>query len=668
MPHVPATEQSSQPETVSQRDDDGRAPVLGASDTTANEGDGSVLFAVSLRVASAAPVTVSYATQDGSATAVADYVAVQGTLTFAANTTGVQRVEVPVNDDQVAEGTEHFELLLSEPGGTREIDSLATAEILDNDHRSITVEPSALLVREGDTGSYRVALGTQPTATVTVAVEVPAGVDLVAVPATLSFAPEDWDEARMVTVTTHRDTDAAADAPVLVRHEATGGGYDGVSTPTTVTIVEVDSATLAVPPVRALEGSGSMRFAVTLSLQRDHEVSVYYETGAAGDTATEGEDYASTSGTLTFPPRSQARMIEVGVIDDAVDEPDEQFTLTLRNAHNATLAGGGTTATAAGTIEDDDLQPALSIGDGVEVYANPADIMRFTVSLDPASESTVTAEYATADVTPNAGEHYTAASGAITFLAGTTTQTIEVPIHVDGTPGGDHRFSVTLYHPSGARLEDATATGTITTITGAHALELTSLLVSGAGSEPYPAFASDIHHYAVRCASSVTLDVTAEASHPSTRLTLLRNNAADNQSSTGILTAQVVASSEHDIAVELSGGGDTVTYVVHCIPPDFPTIKVLHKTAEVAGGADVADAQELHCGGGLQWRSEVCPPFCERHQELPARAEWTLDRWQPDSVLGQRSEYNRDYSTLRQGLQLASNGRRGFPSHRCRLA
>ena len=62
------------------------SPSLAVSDATVTEGDSgakNALFTVSLSAASAGPVTVDYATADGSAKAPGDYTATTGTLTFA---------------------------------------------------------------------------------------------------------------------------------------------------------------------------------------------------------------------------------------------------------------------------------------------------------------------------------------------------------------------------------------------------------------------------------------------------------------------------------------------------------------------------------------------------------------------------------------------------------
>ena len=95
-----------------------RGPArIRVKDARAKEGkDASLDFAVTLNRAAAGPVTVDYATEDGTATAGADYTAVSGTLTFAAGET-TKTVSVTLLDDAVDEGKETFKLKLSNPQG-----------------------------------------------------------------------------------------------------------------------------------------------------------------------------------------------------------------------------------------------------------------------------------------------------------------------------------------------------------------------------------------------------------------------------------------------------------------------------------------------------------------------------------------------------------------------
>ncbi|HIH0223584.1 TPA: Calx-beta domain-containing protein, partial [Staphylococcus aureus] len=68
-----------------------------------------------------------------------------------------------------------------------------------------------------------------------------------------------------------------------------------------------------------------------------------------------GSDYTSTTGTLTFPansPTGTTRTITVPILNDAISEPTEAFTVVLSN-----ISAGPTTvatSTGTGTITDDD--------------------------------------------------------------------------------------------------------------------------------------------------------------------------------------------------------------------------------------------------------------------------------------------------------------------------
>ena len=111
------------------------APAKGieVADAEATEGlDAQILFRVTLGRAPSEPVTVSYATADGTAVAGEDYEATSGTLTFAAGETE-QTVAVTIIDDAVEDSGETFRLVLSGPAGAELADAEATGTILNID-------------------------------------------------------------------------------------------------------------------------------------------------------------------------------------------------------------------------------------------------------------------------------------------------------------------------------------------------------------------------------------------------------------------------------------------------------------------------------------------------------------------------------------------------------
>ena len=96
---------------------------------TVTEGTASATFHVTLSPVSAGAASVAFVTANGTATAGQDYVAISGTLTFAAGEI-VKTVTVLVNGDTTAEGDETFFVRLSGALG---------AGISDNEGRATIV-------------------------------------------------------------------------------------------------------------------------------------------------------------------------------------------------------------------------------------------------------------------------------------------------------------------------------------------------------------------------------------------------------------------------------------------------------------------------------------------------------------------------------------------------
>ena len=112
-----------------------------------------------------------------------------------------------------------------------------------------------------------------------------------------------------------------------------------------------------------------------------------------------------------------------------------------------------TSATVAGP-------PAIAISDAT-VQEGEGAVLVFTATLSHASSRTVTVDYATSDGTAVAGSDYTAASGALTFNAGDTSQTVQVTVLTDSEDESQETLTLTLSNPSQATLDDATGTGAI---------------------------------------------------------------------------------------------------------------------------------------------------------------------------------------------------------------
>ena len=103
----------------------------------------------------------------------------------------------------------------------------------------------------------------------------------------------------------------------------------------------------------------------------------------------------------------------------------------------------------------------LSVSDATASEEDDSTI-DFVVALNPASDESVSVDYATSNGSATAGGDYTANSGTLTFNAGDTTKTVQVSIIDDTVDDNNETLTLTLSNPSGAEISDATATGKIT--------------------------------------------------------------------------------------------------------------------------------------------------------------------------------------------------------------
>ncbi|MFO0842679.1 MAG: Calx-beta domain-containing protein [Gemmataceae bacterium] len=90
------------------------------------------IFTISLSTPSSLPITVNFATADGTAVTDSDFMAITGTVSFSPGTTS-RTIRVPILDDTITEQPESFYLNLSNPTGAGITDGQGIGTILDND-------------------------------------------------------------------------------------------------------------------------------------------------------------------------------------------------------------------------------------------------------------------------------------------------------------------------------------------------------------------------------------------------------------------------------------------------------------------------------------------------------------------------------------------------------
>ncbi len=443
---------------------DPATPTLVVGDVTISEGNAgttNAVFPVILTTASASPVTVNYATANGTATAGSDYTTGSGNLTIPAGSTSTV-ITVLVSGDTVPEADETFFVNLS--GASAPVaDGKGRGTIRDDDTlRTLSIGDVSTL--EGNTGSVALVFGVTlsglsgQTVTVDYATgggTAAAGSDYQASAGTLTFAPgttlqtiavdvigDELDESNETLLLTLSN---AVNATIP---DAQGAGL----------IIDDDPALLFIGDVSTAEGnSGTHGVALTISLS--HAVSKTVKVGYATASGSAGAaDYVPISGVLSFAPGQTNKTLTVTVKSDTLSEGNETFFLNLSGPANAQVSAGQGKV----TILDDDPVPSLSIADAIVTEGDSGDkVASFVTSLSTLSGRVVSVEYATGGGTATAGLDYKAASGTLNIFPGTTSGTIRVTVFGDVTPENGETFLLDLSGVVNATLANAQALGTI---------------------------------------------------------------------------------------------------------------------------------------------------------------------------------------------------------------
>ena len=441
-----------------------------ASLVEGNTGSSAMSFRISMSNAADAPITVSYATSNLTATAGVDYLATTGTLTIPAGATS-SSISVPIVGDNEVESDETFAVTLSNPSSNATIGTGTGTGTIFNDDAvvvpSITVANAS--TPEGNSGTstltFIVSLSTATTVPVSVNYGTSngtalLGTDYLGTTGTLTIPA--GSTSGSIAVSVFGDTTFEPDETFSLTLSGAVNGTISVGT-AIGTIVNDDTApVLTIGNANVVEGDSgttNMTFGVTLSNASSTAVTVNFVT--SGITATSGTDFVSTSGILTIPAGSTAGTIVVPVVGDTVVESDETFAVTLSNpSSNATIGTG----TGTGTIFNDDavVVPSITVANASTPEGNSGtSTLTFIVSLSTATTVPVSVNYGTSNGTALLGTDYLGTTGTLTIPAGSTSGSIAVSVFGDTTFEPDETFSLTLSGAVNGTISVGTAIGTI---------------------------------------------------------------------------------------------------------------------------------------------------------------------------------------------------------------
>jgi len=146
-----------------------------------------------------------------------------------------------------------------------------------------------------------------------------------------------------------------------------------------------------------------------------------------------------------------ASAVDIAAVGD--DHDSGHGMLNLAGAYNVLTGGGG--GSNPGSLQFDTSSVSVD---------ETAGAVSLTVTRVGGSDGTVTADYASADGSANAGLDYQASAGTVSLGDGITSTVVNIGILDDGDAEGDEDFSVGLANPSGGATLGSPTTTTVTIV------------------------------------------------------------------------------------------------------------------------------------------------------------------------------------------------------------
>lgn len=223
-----------------------------------------------------------------------------------------------------------------------------------------------------------------------------------------------------------------------------------------VTIQVIAPPGLSINDLTIVEGdAGTVNAVFTVSLEANgNPVSVDFVTEDL--TATAGEDYLATNGTLNFASNETQKTISVPIVGDTRDEDEETFRVLLSNAVNAAIPD----PEGIGTISDGgDPQPAASFTAATSEIGEDGGTLTLTVELDRASGLATSVDFSVTGGSATNGANNSAdfnlANGTLNFSPDQTSQTIQIPINNDSVVEGAETIELTLSNAVNSTVGDS---------------------------------------------------------------------------------------------------------------------------------------------------------------------------------------------------------------------
>ena len=370
--------------------DNDQGLLVSTTDSSATEGADTGAFNIVLTSLPTATVTVTIAADPtGQCTFAAT------TLTFTtANWNTAQTVAATAVNDAIVEGGHTCSTGAISAAGGDYAGITGTAPsftVIDNDTGTIVVTTTTATATEGGaTGAFTVALGLQPSVSVTVTIAVDPAGQCTFASATLTFTTANWATAQPVTTTAVNDVIVeGAHSCTTGAISASGGGYTGVTgTAPTFTITDNDVGTLVVATTTATatEGGATGAFTVALGLQPSASVTVTIAVDPSGQCT-----FASATLTFTTANWATAQPVTTTAVNDLIVEGAHSCTTGTISASGGGYTGVTGTAPTFTITDNDTASITLAKDASVASVGSAGGVINYTIQISNTGNVAATA-------------------------------------------------------------------------------------------------------------------------------------------------------------------------------------------------------------------------------------------------------------------------------------
>ena len=418
--------------------------VTAAPGLQTTETGGDALFMVALAGEPHADVVIPLHSSD-----IAEGTVGPDALTFhVADFDQPQAVRAVGVDDDLIDGTRPYKVIL-DPAQSKDTryNGMDADDVdltnLDDDVAGIAVTPITALVTSEDGGQaqFSLSLAAEPAVPVTIALASSNTGEGTVDPASVTFTPAAWNEAKTITVTGVDDalTDGDQTYTIITTTQTEDPNFAAID-PQDVALVNKDNDTgsIVVSPTSGLhttEAGGTDSFTVVLGSQPIADVTI----DVASSDTTEG---TVSTATLTFTAGNWnvPQTVVVTGVDDAIADGDIAYTITLAPAQSTDPAYSGKDPGDVSAVNVDDDTPGILVTPtGGLVTTEAGGQASFTVVLTTQPTADVTIDLSSSDATEG-----TVQPASLTFTAANWNQAQSVVVTGvnDALTDGDIAYTI----------------------------------------------------------------------------------------------------------------------------------------------------------------------------------------------------------------------------------